>query len=102
MRVDSSNFSVFKNVPSKFCATYPIYLVNVILIQLIPKGIEVSNLTEVRKCRWYSRIPVMSYYNEKTGVGIWRAAKRKPEMDAQVLKYDISYIRSIPGSPIIL
>lgn len=27
-----------------------------------------------------SRIPILSYYNERTNVGIWRAAKRKNEI----------------------
>lgn len=44
----------------------------------------------------------MTYYNDKKNVGLWRAAKRIEGMKSERLKFDISYINQIPGSPIIL
>ena len=43
----------------------------------------------------------MSFYHEKTGVGIWRGSKKKSDISKETLKYDTSYLRSIPGELIV-
>lgn len=41
----------------------------------------------------------MSYYHAQKEVGLWRAAKLKDDLSGEVVKFDISYRRQIPGNP---
>jgi hypothetical protein len=48
MRVDSRYFNVFKNAGGKFCSSYPLYFVHLMLYSLYPKVFRSPTSTKSR------------------------------------------------------
>lgn len=58
----------------------------------------------MKKCRYYSRIPVLTWFSAEKQVGIWRAAFKMEGIKSIALKFDAEYIKLIKGNviPILL
>lgn len=68
-------------------------------MQFVPAKIDKQVVKQNQASRYESRIPALTYYCRKYGVGLWRCGHTIKQQNS---KYDYAYLESISSNLLII